>query len=384
MPSRFLRRPTQTTVTTRGQSLVEFALVAPVLLLIVLFAVDFGRLYMGWITINGMARIGANYAAQHPHAWTTPGDPAARAEYLSLMSASQGALNCALVAPPAPSFPEGRSVGKPAMVNIDCNFRLSAPLISMVTGNPVRVSASTTFPIAYGCGAGCPPPPPLETPPPPVDNCRTVPTMSGLSLLGARHSWVAAGFLDSKVTVPPASVPTDTVAAAALTAPPGGDFCPAGKMFFSTAVTFAVTTPEPVVPPCLTLPNVKGMAVAEARAAWVATEFTGMFTPDAGSDASIVVSQNATPAAAPGACVDPGTELAVVYGAPPPPPPPAPCKVPSLVNTSTASAGSTWTSSGFVVTNLTFRGSTPYTIKTQTLVGGTWVACQSTMQVAKN
>ena len=51
---------------SRGQSLVEFALLAPFLLRTVLFAVDFGRIYMGWVTINGMARVGAHLAAQHP------------------------------------------------------------------------------------------------------------------------------------------------------------------------------------------------------------------------------------------------------------------------------------------------------------------------------
>ena len=108
------RRPTRKPGSSRGQSLVEFALLVPFLLLIVLFAVDFGRIYMGWVTINGMARVGANYAAQHPDAWTTPGDPTARAEYLTLMTRSEGAIDCALVPPPPPTFPSGRLVGKPA------------------------------------------------------------------------------------------------------------------------------------------------------------------------------------------------------------------------------------------------------------------------------
>ena len=48
---------------SRGQSLVEFALVLPVLLLMVLTALDFGRLFPGWVVINNAARVGANYAA---------------------------------------------------------------------------------------------------------------------------------------------------------------------------------------------------------------------------------------------------------------------------------------------------------------------------------
>src|SRR4051794_25746815 len=49
----------------QGQSLVEFALVLPVILLVLLVAIDFGRVYLGYINVQNMARIGANYAAAH-------------------------------------------------------------------------------------------------------------------------------------------------------------------------------------------------------------------------------------------------------------------------------------------------------------------------------
>ncbi len=281
---------------SRGQSLVEFALVLPVLLLLVLFALDFGRIYMGWITVNGMARIGANYAAQHPEAWTTPGDPAARAEYLSLMTASQGSLDCALVPPANPSFPEGRTVGKPAETGVACDFRIAAPLISMIVGNPVRVSASTSFPITHGCLAGCPPPPAVGTPPPPVSNCRDIPTMVGLSVEGAEAAWVQAGFLEDNITKPAGALPTDTVSTATLSPPPDGTACDPGTAFFSSSVSFTLETPAPPNPPtCLTLPNVLGMTVSAARAAWEATDFTGAFTPPTGSGTNIVEAQTPSP-----------------------------------------------------------------------------------------
>jgi hypothetical protein len=372
---------------SRGQSLVEFALVVPVLLLIVLFAVDFGRLYMGWVTINGMARVGANYAAQHPDAWTTPGDPAARAEYVDLMTRSQGALNCELAGwPPTPTYPQGRTVGKPTQVAVDCDFKVAAPLISVITGNPVRVSASSTFPISYGCLADCPPPPPIETPPPPVSNCRTIPDMVGLSVAGAHSAWVSAGFLDENAGETAGALPTDTVATAQVTEPPGAQFCALGEAFFSSSVAFTVAPPDPPTSPtCLTLPNVRGMTVAGARAAWDGTDFTGTFTPASGADADVVIEQTATPVAEPGDCVEPDVSLAVAYVPPPAPPPPPPCKVPSFVNTNTSSALTTWTDAGFVADHLTYKKAPPpdFTIKSQTLVGGTYVSCQSTIQVSK-
>lgn len=47
----------------RGQSLVEFALILPILLTMVGAAVDVARLYQGWITLEGAARDAAEYAA---------------------------------------------------------------------------------------------------------------------------------------------------------------------------------------------------------------------------------------------------------------------------------------------------------------------------------
>lgn len=368
-----------------GQSLVEFALVLPVLLLIVLFALDFGRAYMGWITINAMARTGANFAALHPEAWTSPGDPDARAQYLDLMTRSHGGLDCALVPPPDPVFPEGRKVGKPAEVRIDCDFRPAAPLISAIVGDPVRVSASSAFPIMYGCLAGCPPPPPDTSPPPPVSNCREIPALVGMSVAGAKEAWVQAGFLLENVSEPDGAAATDTVATATVTPPPDAEFCPTGEAFFSASLSLSIQAPGArTSDTCLTLPNVRGMSVAAARTAWGSSGFVGTFTPAIDFDTSVVIEQTATPTADPGDCVEPDTSLAVAYGAPPPAPPPPPCKVPSFVNTNTDAASATWTTAGFSASNLTFKQRTPYTIRSQSLVGGTWVSCGSAIELSRN
>ena len=50
----------------RGQSLVEFALVLPILTLITVMAIDFGRVYFSYIQIHNAAREAANYAASSP------------------------------------------------------------------------------------------------------------------------------------------------------------------------------------------------------------------------------------------------------------------------------------------------------------------------------
>ena len=47
----------------RGQSLVEFALLLPILLIIVLGVTDFGRLYFAYVSVTNAARNGAHYAS---------------------------------------------------------------------------------------------------------------------------------------------------------------------------------------------------------------------------------------------------------------------------------------------------------------------------------
>ncbi len=47
----------------RGVALIEFALVLPILLLLVLGIIEFGWIYNGYITITGAAREGARVAA---------------------------------------------------------------------------------------------------------------------------------------------------------------------------------------------------------------------------------------------------------------------------------------------------------------------------------
>jgi Flp pilus assembly protein TadG len=139
----------------RGQSLVEFAISFPVLMLMILFGIDFGRVFLGWITLNNTVREAANYAAINPAAWTAPENAAAQAEYARLITSEAAGINCTLPTTlPRPSFPSGTTIGSPATVAISCKFSLITPLISSLLGNQVNVSASAAFPIRSGLIAG--------------------------------------------------------------------------------------------------------------------------------------------------------------------------------------------------------------------------------------
>ena len=147
----------------RGQGLVEFALVIPVLLLLLLVAVDFGRVYLGWVNLQQMARIAANYAADHASAWDTPGDPVIQARYQTIVSNDARNINCTLPSPLAPpEFPTGTAIGQNVIVHLDCQFALVTPVISRVLGSNILASASATYPIKQGIvatvpGGGAPP-----------------------------------------------------------------------------------------------------------------------------------------------------------------------------------------------------------------------------------
>jgi len=136
---------------SRGQSIVEFALLLPAFLLLVLVALDFGRVYLGWVNVQNMARVAANFAANNAEAWNAPGDATIKARYQELIANDARAINCVPPDPiPDPIFATGTDLGDPVKVNIDCNFTVLTPIISSVLGSNILVSSSIEFPVKAG------------------------------------------------------------------------------------------------------------------------------------------------------------------------------------------------------------------------------------------
>jgi Flp pilus assembly protein TadG len=137
---------------SKGQSVVEFALVFPVVLLLLLVAIDMGRVYLGWVALNNASRIAANYAAENPTASFGPGSAYATAVQADIDAAA--GLDCAIASIPPPTFSgngsTATSLANLATVRIDCVFHPITPIIGSIVGNGVRVTAISVFPIRVG------------------------------------------------------------------------------------------------------------------------------------------------------------------------------------------------------------------------------------------
>lgn len=138
---------------SRGQSVVEFALILPVLMLMLLITLDFGRLFMSYVTLNNVTRVAANLGALDPGSFT--GGTPNTTTYDAVVARESVGLNCDLQAagghnPPIPTYPDGAALGKTSVVAMTCEFRLLTPFISSFFGATVPVSAEARFPIRTG------------------------------------------------------------------------------------------------------------------------------------------------------------------------------------------------------------------------------------------
>jgi len=168
-----------------GQSLAEFALTLPLFMLILLIAVDFGRLFSAWVTMTNATRIAANYAGAAPTASFGPGSV-----YETTVRNESNNAPCVIASIPAPTFSPDTNVGSTATVSLTCNFKLLTPFIGGFIGDPVALGSSSRFTVRGGTITGIP----IATPPPCVAPYLIVPGLVGLTVAQARAAWTAAGF----------------------------------------------------------------------------------------------------------------------------------------------------------------------------------------------
>ena len=195
---------------SRGQALVEFAFVLPILVLLLLLAVDFGRVFFGWVALNNATRIAANEAALNPDAWVAPVDATDQARYRQQVLNDMRAINCAPIGGgtwevadiPDPGFEDKggtadpHEIGDHATVDLECGFTFLTPLIGNIMGNPMLISARSEFAVRGGVINGVPVATaiPSGAPASAAPCINPVPQLVGLRVNAGRIAWTVAGY----------------------------------------------------------------------------------------------------------------------------------------------------------------------------------------------
>ena len=127
----------------KGQSLLEFALIVPILLIILAGVLDLGRLYYAYVAVTDAAAEGASYAAIHPQANE-------RAEVLQRAQEASGALvqiDPTMVQVDCPAI----AAGAPITVTVSYSFTVATPLLNVIVpSGELRLRAVATESILTG------------------------------------------------------------------------------------------------------------------------------------------------------------------------------------------------------------------------------------------
>lgn len=184
----------------QGQSVVEFALVLPVLLMLLAATLDLGRLAFARVTLENAAREGAFQASKTPTSYAAntacPGDAATnlvicRTQLESLGSPiSIAATDVAMTCNPTDCSP---GIGHNVTVNVTGHFALLTPILAVFFGGSSSLALASTATAQIETlptpGPGLPWPTPTPTPSP---SASPSPTPSQTS--GAGCTAPSAGF----------------------------------------------------------------------------------------------------------------------------------------------------------------------------------------------
>ncbi len=125
----------------KGQSLVEFALILPILVIILGGVLDLGRLYFAYVAVTDAAAEGATYAAIHPG---DTDDICARAQTASsgVVEIDEGMVEVDYSA---------LTSGSPITVTVNYSFTVTMPVINaMVDDGVLMLRAVATEAILSG------------------------------------------------------------------------------------------------------------------------------------------------------------------------------------------------------------------------------------------
>jgi len=114
----------------RGQSLVEFALVIPILLILVFGIIDFGMGLRSYISLTNATREGARFAAVGNPAGAYPGDcnGSTSTSVIGRVCVAIEGLDLADLNTVSVAYPSGQSPGNSVVVAADYTYNFITPL----------------------------------------------------------------------------------------------------------------------------------------------------------------------------------------------------------------------------------------------------------------
>lgn len=159
---------------SRGQSLVELALILPVLMLLVAATIDLGRIFYSQITITNAAREGAMEASRNPTSFqaNTGCNTSTNRIMCRVINESKGSFVAVLPADVSVSCSPSctAAMGNMATVRVNGRFSLLTPLLAgFLGGSTINMAASASAQIITQPTTGVvstPSPTPTPTPTP--------------------------------------------------------------------------------------------------------------------------------------------------------------------------------------------------------------------------
>ena len=122
----------------RGQTLVELALILPILVILLMGTIEFGRIFFTYLTVTHASREAARATIVH----TTKDNTYIQEK----VENAAGWLDpTTLTVDVTPTSPASRTTGVPLTVKVSCPVELFTPVLSDVLANPFIVRAETTM-----------------------------------------------------------------------------------------------------------------------------------------------------------------------------------------------------------------------------------------------
>jgi len=123
----------------KGQSLVEFAILLPVLLLLIMGILEFGLMLNSYLTINNSAREGARLGVV---VGSKLGSDTEISDLIKKISPNLNREDLTINIMPSLA---GRKSGGTISVEVKYNYKLTIPIISNILGNVMVLKAQTSM-----------------------------------------------------------------------------------------------------------------------------------------------------------------------------------------------------------------------------------------------